>query len=162
MPINYKHLYETNEEGFQLVEKFANSETFVFSQFYIKKDQQVRNSSQSFTFCFSLIYYFVLFLKSDKEQLKKLINSIRQVYANLSDDSLFMVAFTGRSDAASSASDDKARDGLHKGRCFLKFKCEAMDKLEAEVKELYDLVNGDAKPNKEANENNKNDVDNEY
>lgn len=43
MPINYKHLYETNEEGFQLVEKFANSETFVFSQFYIEKDLQVSN-----------------------------------------------------------------------------------------------------------------------
>lgn len=49
MPINYKHLYETNEEGFQLVEKFANSETFVFSQFYVEKNQQV--SSFLFRVC---------------------------------------------------------------------------------------------------------------
>lgn len=79
------------------------------------------------------------------------------MYANLSDDSLFMVAFTGRSDAVSSASDDKVRDGLHKGRCFLKFKCEAMDELEAEVKELYDLVNNGNK--KDTDESNKIDID---
>jgi hypothetical protein len=39
--INYKHLYETDEDGFRLTEKFANSETFVFSQFHVEKDQQV-------------------------------------------------------------------------------------------------------------------------
>ena len=70
-----------------------------------------------------------------------MIKSIRDVYAKLEDDTLFMVAFTGRNDAVSSASDGKEKDGLHKGRCFLKFKCDAMDKLELEVKELYDLVN---------------------
>lgn len=66
-----------------------------------------------------------------------------EVYANLEDDSLFMVAFTGCSNVDQIVSTDENIDKteFHKGRCFLKHKCSEMDKLELEVKELYELVN---------------------
>ena len=65
------------------------------------------------------------------------------VYENLEDDSLFMVAFTGNSnvDQMESSNENIDKTQFHKGRCFLKHKCSEMEKLELEVKELYELVN---------------------
>ena len=72
-----------------------------------------------------------------------------------------MVAFTGRANKIDSSKfmDEEGEclnfnDSL-KGRCFLKYKCDEMEKLEIEVKELYTLVN----PNKTNDNNNKMDLD---
>ena len=72
------------------------------------------------------------------------MKSLRKIYDNLSEDSLFMVAFTGR-DRHMDTLNNCDRNDFNKGRCFLKFKCLEMERLEMETKELYELVNKNKK-----------------
>ena len=81
------------------------------------------------------------------------------MYENMCDDSLLMVAFTGRTEQPR-LDDGMESDDFFKGRCFLKHKCVEMEQLEVEVKELYNLVNknkeinGSASLEKHDNDNN--------
>ena len=81
---------------------------------------------------------------------------MRKVYESLDEDSMLMVAFTGRTEqhtinlAAANQEEPSLRNNLYKGRCFVKVKTESVDKLEAEIKELYDKVN----PGKEMKDEN--------
>ena len=68
------------------------------------------------------------------------------MYENMCDDSLLMVAFTGRTEQPR-LDDAVDTNDFFKGRCFLKHKCVEMEQLDVEVKELYGLVN----KNKEIN-----------
>lgn len=76
-----------------------------------------------------------------------MVKFIRKIYDNLSDDSLLMVAFTGRtaSDELMKSNSEENFNDLFKGKCFLKYKCDALDSLNQEIKEIYAQVNPDAK-----------------
>lgn len=81
----------------------------------------------------------------DLDELKKVLKYIREIHSNLADDSILAVAFTGRTVTNSSvnflSADESSNlnlNDLARGRCFLKLKNDEIDKLELDVKELYD------------------------
>jgi hypothetical protein len=81
------------------------------------------------------------------DEAKKVLKYVRKTYDNLDDDSMLMVVFTGRTEsqkiniAVDIHEESSLRNDLHKGRCFVKIKSDSVDKLEAEIKSLYDSVN---------------------
>ena len=64
-----------------------------------------------------------------------MVKFIRKIYDNLSDDSLLMIAFTGRtaSDELMKSNSEENFNDLFKGKCFLKYKCDALDNLNQEI-----------------------------
>lgn len=84
--------------------------------------------------------------KIDKKGLKQVLGDLRDIYQSLEDDSMIMVAFSGRAD-------DKCPDRSYsndwlRGRCFLKIKNEYVEKLDDEIGELFKMV----EPNKKGEE----------
>jgi hypothetical protein len=74
----------------------------------------------------------------------------------MDDDTLLIVALTGRTDNINLSdlerkymSEEENQSGdfnfndLFKGRCFLKYKNDELEKLESEIKELYNKVKSD-------------------
>ena len=80
--------------------------------------------------------------------MKSLVKFLVNVYDQLEDDTMVMIAFTGRDktvariDPGDSDPDSQHLDlkDLSKGKCFLKLKCTEMDLLESQVKELYQKI----------------------
>ena len=60
---------------------------------------------------------------------------MRKIYDDLSDNSLLMVVFTGRNDESNRLNHQETK--LLRGRCFFKYKCNELDNLNKEIKELY-------------------------
>jgi len=112
----YKEISQTTE----LVSESAD-EKFVWLQLYFDSDYAEDE-------------------KNKRAKIKNLIKVIRKMYDNMGDDSLFMVAFTGHDNRVDTVDRIHIND-LNKGRCFLKYKCLEMEKLELETKELYEKVN---------------------
>ena len=132
-----------------------------------------KNKSGIFFFSFALEFsssflikkiYFISLPQIDKKELKNLLKYIENVYENLDDDSLLVVALNGRTDTKLNlaeveanfmeryANGDNTKDpvdfnDLFKGRCFLKYKNVQMEALETEIKDLYNIVNPGGKLN---------------
>ena len=89
-----------------------------------------------------------LTIQIDSGEVKSLVKFLVKVYDQLEDDTMVMIAFTGRDktvariDPGDSDPDSQHLDfkDLSKGKCFLKLKCTEMDLLECQVKELYQKI----------------------
>lgn len=82
-----------------------------------------------------------LVFQIDSDEVKSLVKFLVQVYEQLEDETMVMVAFTGRDKSSRPAGSGEPDLGdLNKGKCFLKLKSAEMDSLESQVKELYTKI----------------------
>lgn len=72
------------------------------------------------------------------------MNDLRQVYDRLEEDSMIMVALTGR--IVEKCPNRSYSNDLLRGRCFLKIKNDRVEQLDAEIGELFKIV----RPNQSA------------
>lgn len=77
----------------------------------------------------------------ETNDVKTIIKYIKKIKKKLDDDSLLMVAFTGRHSTENDCEIDK-KELFLKGRCFLIYKCQEIESLEKEIKDLYTIVKG--------------------
>jgi hypothetical protein len=124
-----KHqLDASNIDVFNSLTNSVNKYKFVWSEFFVKSSDSENNI--------------------DIDETKKILKYVRHVYDSLNDDTMLMVAFTGRSEFSSKNQnnllENQNASDLYSGRCFLRIKSDFIDKLDDEIKELYSKVN----PNK--------------
>jgi hypothetical protein len=72
-------------------------------------------------------------------EIKIILKYIKKIKKKLDDDSLLIISFTGRN-FPESYNETDTKDLFLKGRCFLIYKCQEMEILEKEIKDLYNVV----------------------
>jgi hypothetical protein len=78
--------------------------------------------------------------QDNKNQVKTIVKYVKKLKKKLDDDSLLVVAFTGRHSIENENENNKQEDLFLKGRCFLIYKCKEIEILEKEIKDLYKIV----------------------
>lgn len=114
----------SNKTAYENLDKSLNDKKFTWTQFYIENNQQ--NGI-------------------DEKELNQVLKYIRKVYKKLDDDSMLVVALTGRNEqnVPTNFLREKNKNDfskLNRGRCFLTIKNLELEKMEKEVKELYHTV----------------------
>lgn len=115
---------QNNKMAFEKLEKSINDNKFTWTQFHIKKN--LKNTI-------------------DQEELIQVLKYVKKIYKKMDDDSMLVVALTGRDEknGITNFLGEKKLENcnkLNRGRCFLTIKNLELDKMENEIKELYDTV----------------------
>ncbi|RNA33498.1 RNA exonuclease NEF-sp isoform X2 [Brachionus plicatilis] len=124
-PKNFNTLRaEDNKKAFEKLDESLNTNKFTWTQFYVDNNQQ--NGL-------------------DDNELTQVLKYIKKIYKKLDDDSMLVVALTGRSEKTGftdflGENDMDRFNKLNRGRCFLTIKNLELEKMEKEIKELYDTV----------------------
>lgn len=125
LPKNFDSIQaDSNKVAYEYLDKSLNDNKFTWTQFYVDNNQQ--NGI-------------------DEKELNQVLKYVKKIYKKLDDDSMLVVALTGRNEknVHTNFLDEKNIDKFNKinrGRCFLTIKNIEIEKMEKEIKELYDTV----------------------